>query len=88
MYFEITELAKHLFTRHIETVVIVGLAADYCVKETAQDARKFGFRTILVRDGTRAVVPDNFDSCMETLKAKKVEVVGSDDESLRAELSQ
>ncbi|KAG2186078.1 hypothetical protein INT43_002516 [Umbelopsis isabellina] len=88
MYFEITELAKLLFTRHIETVIIVGLAADYCVKETALDARKFGFRTILVKDGTRAVVPDNFDSCMETLMAKKVEIVKSNDETFKAELLQ
>ncbi|CAM0135068.1 hypothetical protein VKS41_000357 [Umbelopsis sp. WA50703] len=86
MYFQITELAKHLYTRHIETVIIVGLAADYCVKESALDARKFGFRTILVKDGTKPVVPENFDTCMSALAAKKVEIVGSNDEAFKAEL--
>jgi nicotinamidase/pyrazinamidase len=86
MYFQITELAKHLYTRHIETVIIVGLAADYCVKESALDARKFGFRTILVKDGTKPAVPENFDTCMSALAAKKVEIVGSNDEAFKAEL--
>jgi nicotinamidase/pyrazinamidase len=84
-YFEITELAKHLFTRHIDTVIIVGLAADYCVKETALDARKFGFRTILIKDGTRAVIPDNFETCMEALSNKGVQVTTIGSDSFKAE---
>ncbi|CAO3687921.1 unnamed protein product [Umbelopsis ramanniana] len=84
-YFEITELAKHLFTRQIETVIVVGLAADFCVKETALDARKFGFRTILVKEGTRGVVPDNFDSCMEELRAKGVQVTSIKDQEFITE---
>lgn len=38
----------------IDRVVVVGLALDYCVKETALDAVK-RFETILLADGTRAV---------------------------------
>lgn len=80
-----TELAKHLFTRQIETVIVVGLAADYCVKETALDARKFGFRTILVKEGTRGVVPDNFDRCMEELRAKGVQITSIKDREFATE---
>ncbi|KAG2189388.1 hypothetical protein INT44_004530, partial [Umbelopsis vinacea] len=84
-YFEITELAKHLFKNQIETVIVVGLAADYCVKETALDARKFGFRTILVKEATRGVVPDNFDSCMDDLRSKGVQVTSIQDQRFTTE---
>ena len=40
---------------YIERVVIVGLATDYCVKETALDARRLGFATVVVEDAIRAV---------------------------------
>lgn len=66
-------------------MIIVGLAADYCVKETALDARKFGFRTILIRDGTRAVIPDNFETCMEALSNKGVQVTTIGNDSFKAE---
>ncbi len=38
----------------VDTVVIVGLALDYCVKESALDAADW-FETIVLADGTRAV---------------------------------
>jgi len=36
-------------------VVVVGVATDYCVKETALDAARLGFETIALSDGIRAV---------------------------------
>ncbi|HEX6418938.1 MAG TPA: isochorismatase family protein [Acidimicrobiales bacterium] len=39
----------------IERVVIVGLATDYCVKETALDAVRLGYDTTVVLDGVRPV---------------------------------
>lgn len=50
-----TELAAMLSERGIERVVIVGLATDYCVKETAIDAAHRGFTTTVLGDGIRAV---------------------------------
>ncbi|MFZ0014828.1 MAG: isochorismatase family protein [Acidimicrobiia bacterium] len=47
-----TGLADRLTS--IERVVIVGLALDYCVKETALDAVPH-FETVVLADGTRAV---------------------------------
>jgi nicotinamidase/pyrazinamidase len=38
----------------VDTVVIVGLALDYCVKESALDAADW-FETVVLADGTRAV---------------------------------
>ncbi|MBN1689257.1 MAG: nicotinamidase [Candidatus Omnitrophica bacterium] len=53
--FEGTKLARELRGRNIERVFIVGLATDYCVKQTALDAVNEGFRTVVVTDLVRAV---------------------------------
>lgn len=58
---------------------MVGLAADYCVKMTCLDAVKFGFKTILVKEGTRAVSPENFESTMQELQDRGVDVVSIND---------
>jgi nicotinamidase-related amidase len=50
-----SSLSRHLFSRNITHVTIVGLALDYCVRATAIDARKFGFDVRLVQGGCRAV---------------------------------
>lgn len=39
----------------IDDVVVVGLATDYCVKETALDAARLGFATTVLADGIRPV---------------------------------
>ena len=43
--------------RDIHTVVVCGLATDYCVRATAVDAAKFGFRTYVLQDCIRGVDP-------------------------------
>ena len=50
-----TELAALLCERAVMRVVVLGLATDYCVKETALDALRLGFSTSVVMEGTRAV---------------------------------
>jgi nicotinamidase/pyrazinamidase len=50
-----TGLAEKLHELGIERVVVLGLALDYCVKETALDAVRDGFQTVLLANGTRAV---------------------------------
>ncbi|WP_111746303.1 bifunctional nicotinamidase/pyrazinamidase [Salinisphaera orenii] len=50
-----TGLTDHLRTRGIDTLIVVGLAADVCVKFTVLDALAEGFGVWLVRDGIRGV---------------------------------
>ncbi len=50
-----TALESVLRRASVERVVVVGLAADVCVKDTAIDAARRGFRTTVLRDATRAV---------------------------------
>jgi nicotinamidase/pyrazinamidase len=50
-----TGLAELLRDRDVEHVVIAGLATDYCVRATALDATRLGFRSTVVRDAVAAV---------------------------------
>ncbi|WP_377848202.1 bifunctional nicotinamidase/pyrazinamidase [Bosea sp. UC22_33] len=50
-----TGLAGYLRERGIAKVVIAGLATDFCVSWTAQDAARAGFETIVVEDACRAI---------------------------------
>ena len=50
-----TELEALLRAGGVESVVVVGLATDYCVKATALDAVRLGFRTTVLTDAVAAV---------------------------------
>jgi nicotinamidase/pyrazinamidase len=50
-----TGLAELLFEYEIIDVVIVGLATDYCVRETAFDALRLGFGVTVLRRAVAAV---------------------------------
>ncbi|MFQ5350337.1 MAG: isochorismatase family protein [Thermoanaerobaculia bacterium] len=50
-----TGLAESLAERGIASVVVVGLALDYCVKATALDAAAGGWETTVLSAATRAV---------------------------------
>ena len=50
-----TGLEDLLRDAEITDVVVVGLATDYCVKETALDAARLGFSTTVLADGIRSV---------------------------------
>ena len=52
------DLARFLRHRNVERVFITGLATDYCVRQTALDARAAGFTVFLVEDAVRGVHPE------------------------------
>jgi nicotinamidase/pyrazinamidase len=52
-------LPTYLRDNGIEAVEICGLALDFCVKATAIDAAKQGYRTTVLRDLTALVHPDS-----------------------------
>jgi nicotinamidase-related amidase len=69
-------LADTLRDKGITDVYVVGLAADYCVKATAVDAKKEGFRTLVVEEGTRPVDQAQWERMqIELLMSRGVEVV-------------
>ena len=50
-----TRLEALLQAGGVSHVVMVGLATDYCVKETALDAARLGFATVVLRDAIAGV---------------------------------
>lgn len=74
-----TGLGEWLREQGVTSVVVCGLALDYCVKFTALDAISLGFKTTVVRDATRAVnlQPDDGERAIEQLRAAGVEIIDS-----------
>jgi len=53
-----TGLAGYLRERGIARVFAAGLAYDYCVRYSCEDAKRAGFETVLVADACRAIDAD------------------------------
>lgn len=64
-----------LKSKGVTDVYVVGLAADYCVKFTAIDAAKEGFRTFVIEDGTRAVDPSAWPETKSELNGQGVAII-------------
>jgi nicotinamidase/pyrazinamidase len=50
-----TGLAGYLRERGFRRVFLAGLAFDFCVRYSAEDAHREGFETVVVEDGCRAI---------------------------------
>ncbi|MGU3456963.1 bifunctional nicotinamidase/pyrazinamidase [Brevundimonas sp. M1A4_2e] len=53
-----TGLAGLLRDRGVKRVFLCGLAYDYCVRFTAEDAVREGFEAVVIEDACRAIAPD------------------------------
>lgn len=75
-----TGLGDYLKSRGVKSVYVIGLAADYCVKFTALDAKQLGFETHLIEDATRGVNlrPGDVAAAIEEMKRAGVNIVRSD----------
>lgn len=72
-----TGLDQLLQKRHIERLVMVGLATDYCVKETAFDAIGKGYGVTVLVELVRAVDlhPGDGDRALEAVRIAGAELV-------------
>lgn len=51
------DLATWLRVHGVTDLSVIGIAGDYCVKATAEDALKFGFRTVVVPEFVVSIDP-------------------------------
>ena len=74
-----TGMGEWLKTQGVESVYVLGLATDYCVKYTAIDAVRDGFTSYLIEDGCRAVELhlNDGERAIETMRAEGVVVIDS-----------
>jgi nicotinamidase/pyrazinamidase len=68
--FEATGLEDLLRGRGVDEVVVVGLATDYCVKNTALDALRLGFRVTVDPGAVRGVdvQPGDSERALDALR--------------------
>jgi nicotinamidase/pyrazinamidase len=71
-----TALEGILRGRGVERLVVLGLATDYCVKETALDGARLGFDTLVLLEGCRAVnlQPGDDERAIEDMRLGGVRV--------------
>lgn len=76
-----TQLEKFLKSRGVDHIFIAGLATNYCVKHTALDGVKLGFKVTVVEDACRGIdkVGSRVKVAIEELKAAGVGFVMSED---------
>ena len=71
-----TELEGLLKAAGVDTVAVVGLATDYCVKATALDAIRLGFDTTVLTNAVAAVnvAPGDGDRALQEIRVAGVQL--------------
>ncbi|BBM67283.1 amidase [Vibrio alfacsensis] len=71
---------EFLKINQIDTLVIGGLALDFCVKKSVEQALDLGFDVIVNLSSSRAVLPNNVNAVITELKSKGAIFVDNADE--------
>lgn len=74
-----TGLGAWLAARGVKRLFLAGLARDFCVRASAEDAAAEGFEVILLDDLTRAVFPDRRAAVDAALGAAGVRLLASEE---------
>jgi nicotinamidase/pyrazinamidase len=69
-----TPLAGWLSAHGVDTVDVVGIATDHCVRATALDAAAAGFATTVLLDLCAGVAPESTDRALTDLRAAGVDI--------------
>ncbi|MCP2262394.1 nicotinamidase/pyrazinamidase [Streptoalloteichus tenebrarius] len=70
-------LADWLRDHDVDSVDVVGIATDHCVRATALDAVREGFATTVLLDLTAAVAQPTAESALDQLREAGVTLVGA-----------
>lgn len=75
-----TGLGEHLRSIGVESVWLMGLATEYCVKFSALDAVGLGFHTTVIPDGCRGIdlAPGDIDRAWQELRDAGVKLVAEE----------
>ena len=73
-----TDLLLNLLSNDITKVFVCGLAYDYCVGSTAEDAAQHGFQTYVIRDGARGVADESMKQMDTRLNRAGVKCIQSE----------
>jgi nicotinamidase/pyrazinamidase len=70
-------LGDWLRDRGVDSVEIMGIATDHCVRATALDAARLGFATRVRLDLTAGVAATTVDRALEEMRESGIELVGA-----------
>lgn len=75
-----TGLGDYLKEKGVDEIYLVGLATDYCIKFSALDAVKLGFKTVVIEDACRGVELNRGDvkKAIDEMRQAGVAVITSD----------
>ncbi len=79
-----TGAVEWLQERGIETVLLAGLATDYCVKTTGLQLLKAGFAVVLNLAGSRGVAPETSAAAISELRRAGATIINSSSELAQA----
>jgi nicotinamidase/pyrazinamidase len=69
-----TEMDQILKKNGIKELIIYGIAADYCVKDTAIDAVNAGYKVTVIDDLTAKIAPDTAKKGFDEMKEKGITI--------------
>ncbi|PZU74899.1 MAG: bifunctional nicotinamidase/pyrazinamidase [Brevundimonas sp.] len=73
-----TGLAGLLRDLGVKRVFLAGLALDYCVRFTAEDAVREGFEAVVIADASRAIAPQTESAARDSFRALGVTEIVAD----------
>jgi len=68
-------LTQYLQNKNVDEVYVAGLTAEYCVKESAIDSSRNGFKTYVITDAVAAVKPESDDELDAYISMKSEGVI-------------
>lgn len=80
--FTLTPLHYILSVRGVKRLFVVGVATDYCVKETAMEALKLGYEVVVLTDAVAGVSEETSKKALEELLSNGA-ILATEDELAR-----
>ena len=70
-----SDLDETLKSLEIETLYFVGIAAEYCVCDSALDALELGYNVKVIEDAIRGITPETTNAALTDMKLKGAQIV-------------
>ena len=74
-----SEFVKFLESNSINHLYLVGLATDYCIKVTSENAIKTGYKVTVVSDAVASYKCGDYEKSLQSLSAKGIKIIASTD---------
>ena len=76
------EFVKFLESNSINHLYLVGLATDYCIKVTSENAISKGYKVTVVKDAVASYKCQDYEKSLQLLSSKGVNLLSSTDVSI------